>query len=85
MNQSALEEQIQLEKQQEKLAVVHFHGVPFMKGHYTNFQRRFVGRKIQEMNKPLTKSSIVKDDKLERLKAIHSRNFHCHSRYSNAL
>jgi tetratricopeptide (TPR) repeat protein len=69
----SVEQQAQLEKEQAKLAVVHFHGVPFMKGHYTNFQRRFVGRKIQEMNEPLTKSSVVKDDKLERLKAIHSR------------
>ena len=71
--QISLEEKAQLEKEQAKLAVVHFHGVPFMKGHYTNFQRRFVGRKIQEMNETFTKSPLVKDDKLERLKAIHSR------------
>jgi hypothetical protein len=63
-DQISLVELEQLEKDHSKLAVVHFHGVPFMKGHYTNFQRRFVGRKIQEINK---------DGKLERFKAIHSR------------
>lgn len=71
--QISLEEQEQLEKEQEKVAVVHFHGVPFMKGNYTNFQRRVVGKKVQEINKTLIQPPVVKDDKLERLKAIHSR------------
>lgn len=34
-----------------EIVVSHFHGVPFMRGQYTDFQRREVGKQIFQMNK----------------------------------
>lgn len=65
--QISLEDKERLEKEVAQLELVHFHGVPFMKGHYTNLQRRLVGKQVQKMNLPRNK------EKLEPFRAIHSR------------
>ena len=56
-----------------KVSVVHFHGVPFMQGQLTNYERREVGKKFIAINKEYMENKLQNSKKNEKLKAIYTR------------